>query len=162
MKKHLGRRTALFSLAFLAVFASQSSAIELPSIQAERESAITWGMRDIAILQAGEGDMQSAKQTLSQIRQMPFGLSAADLKSPGWARRDAFGSLYFFACDRPADHMPGKAPEGLPANYLDADPAHGPVVDFVDDSDGHGVRVTSRRYADGYAVIETPTTVENR
>ena len=47
-------------------------------------------------------------------------------------------------------------PADLPANYLDADQRHGAVVDFTDERDGYGTRVTSRKYADGYVVIETP------
>ena len=52
-------------------------------------------------------------------------------------------------------------PQGLPANYLAADPHHGAVVDFRDEYDSYGTRVTSRRYADGYSVIETPHAAKN-
>ncbi len=50
-----------------------------------------------------------------------------------------------------------KLPADLPANYLAADPVHGGVVDFCDDRDRHGTRVTLRKYADGFAIIETPS-----
>jgi hypothetical protein len=52
-------------------------------------------------------------------------------------------------------------PRGLPANYLAADSRHGAVVDFQDEYDSYGTRVTARRYADGYVVIETPHSVKN-
>ncbi len=51
---------------------------------------------------------------------------------------------------------PFKTAADLPADYLAADPTHGAVVDFCDDRDSHGTRVTLRKYADGFAVIETP------
>jgi hypothetical protein len=59
-------------------------------------------------------------------------------------------------CDRPGDHVPATCPPGLRPDYLDPDPHHGAVVDFCDDHDSRGTRVTSRKYADGYVVIETP------
>ena len=54
------------------------------------------------------------------------------------------------------DRAASQAPPGLPPEYLAADARHGAVVDFVDEYDSHGTRVTSRTYADGYVVIETP------
>lgn len=177
-------RTWLLIAGFSFLGLASAFAVETaPEVRAEREAAITWGMEEIAIRQAEDGDMQGAKQTLNQIREsgpktpanvsavwfndgrpsyqvMPASFAAsctaADLKSPGWAKRDSSGTLYLLAHDRTPDQVPPQVPEGLPANYLDADPAHGAVVDFVDDSDSRGVRVTSRRYADGYSVIETP------
>ena len=56
----------------------------------------------------------------------------------------------------PPDHVPAAVPAGLPANYLAADPRHGAVIDFTDERDSGGTRMTSRKYADGYVVIETP------
>jgi hypothetical protein len=170
----------LFAMAVLPIGVARG---QNPTI-AERETAKTWGMRDIAILQAEMGDFQGAKNTLSQIdengpkrparvtavwpnngRPVYRELSAEDAfpaidqKSPGWGKRDANGTLYFLACDRAPDSVPTSVPAGLPANYLDADPNHGMVVDFTDECDSHGTRVTARRYADGYAIIETPKSV---
>ncbi len=75
--------------------------------------------------------------------------------SPGWGGRDSRGNQYFLARDRAPDRVLLRAPADLPSDYLAADPQHGPVVDFVDDYDRHGTRITSRRYADGHAVIES-------
>jgi hypothetical protein len=75
-------------------------------------------------------------------------------QTPGWGGRDEQGNRYFLRCDRTPDHVPDKAPDGLPAEYLKDDPQHGPVVDFTDDVDG-GVHLTSRKYADGHVKIES-------
>ena len=40
--------------------------------------------------------------------------------------------------------------------YVGVDARRGAVVAFTDEYDAHGTRVTSRRYADGSVVIETP------
>jgi hypothetical protein len=76
-------------------------------------------------------------------------------QSPGWGGRDSQGNQYFLTCDRAPDHVPSSVPSGLPSDYLARDPRHGAVVDFTDDNDGQGIHLTSRRYADGYVLIET-------
>jgi hypothetical protein len=152
----------------------------------DRQWAQTWAMHRIAVIQAAEGDAQAAKRTVSQIDEFgaPGDINvtavwfvqgqpvyqavpacygdcraaaeSAATASPGWAARDAHAVQYFWAQDRGTDRVPTQVPPGLPTNYLDPDPRHGAVVDFVDEVDVHGTRVTSRAYADGYAVIETP------
>ena len=155
-------------------------------VWANRESAQTAAMHDIAVIQASIGDFQGAKRTVSQIgeegekmpaqvtvvsfcngqpicctswascgRQSPMAGAPARL-TPGWGAVDAHGTQYFLALDRAADRPPAKLPADLPASYLNPDPRHGPVVDFTDERDAYGTRVTSRKYADGYVVIETP------
>jgi hypothetical protein len=139
----------------------------------DREAAMTWAMHDIAVIQAAGGDVQGAKRTVSQIDEdgppgpaevtvVSFcnGLPIYDhlpgsIGGSGCARRESWRII---ACDRIADHVPLEVPPGLPSNYLAPDRRHGAVVDFVDDYDSHGTRLTSRRYADGYVVIETPHT----
>jgi hypothetical protein len=133
-----------------------------------RDFAKTWGMHDIAVIQAEHGDPQGAKRTLSQI-------------GDGGEKNPAEVTGVWFCCGRPVyDHpparslgswqyepllvarpgmaarVPAKAPPGLPSNYLAPDPRRGVVVDFVDERDSRGTRVTSRRYADGSVMIETP------
>jgi hypothetical protein len=90
------------------------------------------------------------------IRQTISDVIRGDRKSPGWGGRDAWGTQYFLAVDRPANCVPAQTPAGLPAGYLDADPRHGALIDFTDERDSRGTRVTSRKYADGYVMIETP------
>jgi hypothetical protein len=155
-------------------------------VWADREAAKTWGMHRIAVIQAEAGDVQGAKRTISQIsEEAPTGAanvtvvsfwngqpiyecmstgsgcpSAAanspSLENPGWGGRDSHGTQHFLARDRAADRVPSKVSSDLPSNYLDPDPRHGAIVDFTDGCDSHGTRVTLRKYADGYAVIETP------
>jgi hypothetical protein len=147
-------------------------------IVAEQQSAKTWGMHRIAVIQAADGDVLGAKRTLSQIDDNgPKGPSQVTVvsfcnglpvyktfddveqtmeKSPGWGGYDVLGTQFFLAADRPIDQIPAELPAGLPKGYLDADPNHGPLVDFTDECDSHGTRVTSRTYADGYTMIETP------
>jgi hypothetical protein len=152
-------------------------------VWANREMAKTAAMHDIAVIQAQAGDFQGAKVTVSQIDddgpkrtadvtivqfcngQPIYSCPAPGIgcvpptaapATPGWGGRDPRGTQYFLTLDRAADHVPTKRPPDLPAGYLDPDPRHGPVVDFTDQRDSNGTRVTARRYADGYAVIETP------
>jgi hypothetical protein len=143
-------------------------------------------MHAIAVIQAEAGDDLAAKRTVSQIGEEneevasdvivvwcvdgqaiydhpPGGCRcpAPALPSPGsyrsgWGGRDSQGNQCFLNRDRADDHVPSKCPPDLRPDYLDPDPHHGALVDFSDDHDSHGTRVTSRKYADGYAVIETP------
>jgi hypothetical protein len=123
-------------------------------VQQGRDFAKTWGMHQIAVIQAGDGDYQAAKRTLSQIGDDGEKIPA-----------DVTGVWF---CNGLAiyDHPPGRwlgpwplaglSPPGLPPNYLAPDPRRGAVVKFIDERDSRGTRVTSRTYANGSIVIETP------
>jgi hypothetical protein len=131
-----------------------------------REMAATCAMHQIAVIQAAHGDVQGAKRTVSQITDE--GERAASIVTvvrcingqPVYycppAGCSCLAPAAFLSWDRRPDRVPARVPLDLPSNYLDPDPRHGPVVDFSDDHDYRGTRVTSRTYADGYAVIETP------
>ena len=130
-----------------------------------REAARTWAMHRIAVIQAAAGDVQGAKRTASQIGrrwdQGPTKVTGVWFRcgQPVYDRPPYFAPAYWqcLACKKPAARgVPAQVPPGLRANYLDPDPRHGAVVDFTDEYDSHGTRVTSRKYADGYVVIETP------
>jgi hypothetical protein len=133
-----------------------------------RELAKTWGMYDIAVIQAKHRDIQGAKHTLSQI-------------GDDREKAPADVTAVWFCCGRPVyDHppappyrtwqyeplfanghqainrTPAKNLPALPPDYLAADPRHGAIVEFTDETDSSGTRITSRRYADGSVVIETP------
>jgi hypothetical protein len=51
---------------------------------------------------------------------------------------------------------PSRPSPELPAEYFAPHPRHGELVDFAEQYDSHGTRVTSRKYADGHFIIETP------
>jgi hypothetical protein len=137
-----------------------------------REFAETWAMHDIAVIQAERGDIQGAKHTASQITEenlenkAPSDVTVVSFREgcicsreyPGTERRLASRQYEVFSFDRgpAADSVPSKSPPGLPQNYLAPDPRRGPVVDFFDSRDSQGKRITSRKYADGSIVIETP------
>lgn len=136
-----------------------------------RQWAKTWAMHQIAVIQAAAGDVQGAKRTVSQISEEgekgPSDVTAVWFCN-GQPIYDHPPALFgcagcnhrvvpvFVGGDRAANPVPNQVPPGLSANYLDSDPRHGAVVEFADERDTHGTRVTSRTYADGYAVIETP------
>jgi hypothetical protein len=163
-----------------------SAAQEGDWIRQNREMAQTSAMYQIAVIQAEAGDYQGAKVTVSQIGddgekapaqvtvvsfcngqafycpmpaagcgRAPMAVASAAF-TPGWGGRDSNGTQYFLAVDRPADRVPSRLSPDLPSNYLAVHPRHGAVVDFSDERDANGTRVTSRRYADGHVVIETP------
>ena len=127
------------------------------------------------MIQAAGGDVQGAKNTVAQINDPAMcpgpggGHERMVLQRRGDVRPSARppagyvspGSRYYLTRDRSPDHVPAQVPQGLPANYLAADPRHGAVVDFIDETDSYGTRVTARRYADGYVVIETPHAAKN-
>ena len=136
-----------------------------------REWARTWAMHRIAVIQAAAGDVQGAKRTVTQIdedgEKGPSDVTAVWFcqgqpvydhppAPAGCAGCNHRVVPAFFGGDWVADRVPSQVPPGLPANYLDGDPRHGAVVEFADERDSQGTRVTSRTYADGYAVIETP------
>jgi len=133
-----------------------------------RDFAKTWGMHDIAVIQAEQHDAQGAKRTLSQIgddgEKNPAEVTAVWFccgrpiydHPPGQSVRSWQYEASCFAGYRTADRIGLKAQPDLPSDYLAPHPRHGAVVDFVDERDNRGTRVTSRRYADGAVVIETP------
>ena len=155
-------------------------------VRANQEAAKAYAMQAIAVTQAEAGHDLAAKKTVSQIGDENYGgpsdvvavcccegqifydhlpgsfsLSLPPLPPlasyrSGWGGRDSQGNQYFLNRDRADDHVPSRCPPGLRPNYLDPDPRHGLVVDFSDEHDSRGTRITSRRYADGYVVIETP------
>jgi hypothetical protein len=136
-----------------------------------REWAKTWAMHRIAVIQAAAGDVQGAKRTVSQIdedgEKGPSDVTGVWFCNgqplydhppvpAGCAGCNHRAVPVVFGGDRAAERVPAQVPPGLPANYLDGDSRHGAVVEFADERDSHGIRITSRTYADGYAVIETP------
>jgi hypothetical protein len=139
----------------------------------DRQVARTWAMHRIAVIQAAEGDVNGALNTIAQINDPEVVRNSGDVTvvcfcngiplydhlpaPPEWKLFDQPDTVIFDG-RRTADHVPAAAPQGLPRNYLAADPRHGAVVNFSDEYDSRGRRVTSRRYADGYTVIETPRT----
>lgn len=136
-----------------------------------REWAKTWAMHKIAVIQAAAGDVLGAKRTVSQIGDEGEG-RASDVTAVWFCNgQPIYDHPPVSACggncstrtvwqslnrERSADRVPSQVPPGLPSNYFAPDPRHGTLVDFADESDSRGTRVTARRYADGYAVIETP------
>jgi len=164
--------TILLSLLALLANGDVPSASSRDCARAERESAETWAMHIISVIQAEAGDIQGAKKTASQITEEDVGKKAPSEVTVVWVCNGCPiydhlpGSMRYLASrqyevfsfnsPRTANPVPSKSPPGLPPNYLAADPRHGAVVDFDDSRDIHGKRVTSRRYADGSVVIETP------
>jgi hypothetical protein len=170
--KSISMNAILFSLlAFLSngdvpAVSSQDRVLE------EQKSAETWAMHIISVIQAEAGDIQGAKRTASQITEDDLGKKApSDVTvvsfcngCPIYSRRTETDprlasiqyEVFSYDPDRTSDSVPVKVPAGLPSNYLEKDPQHGEVIDFVDSRDINGKRVTSRRYADGSVVIETP------
>jgi hypothetical protein len=144
-------------------------------IREQRELAETSALYAIAVIQAEQGDIQGAKRTASQINEGEFAHTRPSEVTVVWfcegcpiydhppgtmrqlpfrERDEAFREGSFPEVIPPGE----KSPSGLPANYLKPDPIHGKVVDFVDSRDRQGKRITSRKYADGSIVIETPQT----
>jgi hypothetical protein len=133
-----------------------------------RDFAKTWGMHDIALIQAEQNDVQGAKRTLSQIgddcEKIPADVTAVWFccgrtfydHPPARSLRLSQYEPTYLTPPQTVDHATLKTPPDLPSNYLAPDSRHGAVVEFVDEHDSHGTRVTSRRYADGAVVIETP------
>ena len=121
-------------------------------------------MNRIAIVQAAQGDIQGAKRTAAQIGRPydpgPIAVTGVWFRcgQPVYYRPACLAATNWRRIESPkkaAAAVPAKTPAGLPANYLAADPLHGPVVAFTDERDSHGTRVTTRTYADGHVVIET-------
>jgi hypothetical protein len=141
-------------------------------IRVDRAVARSWGLHQIALIQAAQGDITGALNTIASIDDADVVHGAGEVTSMGFCtgmplydrslapgNRSVFsgpGSQVFSGRSRVPDHVPATVPPGLPANYLAADPRHGALVNFSDERDSYGTRVTSRRYADGYIVIDTP------
>jgi len=137
-----------------------------------RDAVRAWALHLIAAMQAARGDIDDAKNTVAQINDPDVVRGEGDVTGvcfcdgqplydhppapAGWSLSDLRRSQVFPNRDRSPDRVPAAAPKGLPANYLAADPRHGALLSFTDEYDSYGTRVTSRRYADGYTVIETP------
>ncbi len=179
------RRSSVLAAVLLLMLLSVSTARAEDWVRGQRETAKVQAMYAIAVIQAQNGDDLAAKRTVLQIGEEhdigpsdvvavccfdgqifydhPPGCRCPAPFSPrlgsyrfGWGGFDSQGNQYFLNRDRAGDHVPSKCPPGLRRDYLDPDPHHGPVVDFSDEHDSRGTRITSRKYADGYVVIETP------
>ena len=141
------------------------------TIRAEREAAKSWGLHRIAILQAQAGDFQDAKRTISQIDET--GAPGSSDVTAVWFNNGEIvydhlpASIVLDRISQPElprlirvkqipASVPAEVPAGLPADYLAPDPQHGDLLAFTDECDSRGTRVTSRTYADGLTVIETP------
>jgi hypothetical protein len=141
-------------------------------IRVDRAVARSWGLHQIAVIQAAQGDVNGALNTIAQINDPEVVRGAGDVTGvcfcngiplydhppapPDWALFDRPGTQVFGDYGRAPDRVPATPPQGLPANYFAANSRHGAVVSFSDEYDSRGTRVTSRRYADGHIVIETP------
>ena len=135
-----------------------------------RDAVRAWTLHRIAVIQAAHGDVTDAKNTVAEIDEPDRVRGAGDatgvclcngqlveLSLPsGWSQADLLASQVFLKGHRAQNRVPSSPPRGLPANYFAADPRHGAIVNFVDERDSYGTRVVTRRYADGYTVIETP------
>jgi len=142
-----------------------------------RDAVRAWTLHLLAVIQAARGDVDDAKNTVAQINDPEVVRGAGDVTGvcfcngqplydhpplpAGWSLSDLRRSRVFLNRGQSPDRVPTAAPHGLPANYLAADPRHGAVVNFTDEHDSYGTRVTSRRYADGYTLIETPRADKN-
>jgi hypothetical protein len=162
------RRPCLAAVALLLAMLSAGTARSQDWVRGERQAARTSALHNIAMIQASNGDVQGAKETVRQMVDGPQpGSSEVTVvwfcngqpiydHPPKSAGSNVVAWEGFLNHDRAADPVPVVVPPGLPANYLAADPRHGAVVEFSDEYDSRGTRVTSRKYADGSVVIETP------
>jgi hypothetical protein len=134
-----------------------------------QEAARSWAMHRIAVIQAEAGHFQAAKRTVSQIgdycEKGPSevtvvwfcdGMPVYDHPPASTHQAFPWQTLRSASDYRVESSVPSDVPAGLPANYLAPDSRHGVVTDFSDERDAQGTRVTSRTYADGHVVIETP------
>jgi len=167
----LSNATKLFAVVLTFATFSGSILRADDAVRMERESAKAWAMHRIAVLQAAAGEFQDAKRTVSQIDDTipttPADVTAVrfnngeiiycPLPVPVTANRETWQeSPRLIRVAQVRTRIPAKVPEGLPSDYLAADPEHGILVAFTDECDSQGTRVTSRTYADGLTVIETP------
>jgi hypothetical protein len=177
MPSIVSRASVLLCLVIAAalVLPATASADDAASRQFMREGRDTvraWTLQQIAAIQAAGGDFVAAQNTVARINDRDGNPGEADVTGvcfcngvplydhpplpSGWSRSDLRASQVFLADNRASDRIPAAVPQGLPPNYLATDPRHGQLVNFSDECDSYGTRVTSRRYADGYVVIDTP------
>ena len=159
----------------MAVVLSADAVWAQDFVRYDQQAARSWTLHRIAVIQADRGDVVGAKNTVAEITEPQGNPGPSEVTSvwfcngmvmydhpPASARRPCDGGAAWpIYRDRSPNRVPAQVPQGLPANYLAADPHHGAVVDFRDEYDSYGTRVTSRRYADGYSVIETPQAAKN-
>lgn len=144
-------------------------------LRIDRGVARSWTLHKIALIQAAAGDIVGAKNTVADIDAPDFVRGEGDVTAvsshngqpfydhpPASNQSERCQHMILLNPVRTPDHVPAAVPQGLPTNYLAADPHHGVLVNFADEYDCNGTRVTSRRYADGYIVIETPRAEKTR
>jgi hypothetical protein len=168
-----GRGFCRFSLVVSLLAAGVLSAGEVWAqdfVRYDQQAARSWTLHRIAVIQARYGDVTGAKNTVAQIIESQCPPGPSEVTSvwfcngmvmydhpPAFARQAySVYPVQPIYRDLSPRSLPVETPQGLPANYLAADPRHGAIVDFRDEYDSSGTRVTARRYADGYVVIETP------
>jgi hypothetical protein len=171
LSQSLGLRRLLLGASVLMASVLLADAVWAQGfIPYDQQVARSWTLHRIAVIQAKSGDVVGAKNTVAEITESQCAPGPSEVTSvwfcngmvmydhpPAFARRpyNAY-PVYPIYRDLSPARVPAEVPQGLPANYLAADPRHGAIVDFTDARDSYGTRVTSRRYADGYVVIETP------
>lgn len=144
-------------------------------LRTDRGVARNWALHQIAVIQAAGGDINGAQNTAALIGAADIIPGKGDVtgvsfcngqpiydRPPTPNQSECRERWIVLNSDRPPDHVPPTVPQGLPASYFAADPHHGALVNFTDEQDCHGTRVTSRRYANGSIVIETPRVEKNR
>lgn len=162
------RRFSLVASVLMAGVLSTGVAWAQDFLRYDQQAARNWTLHRIAAIQAAQGDVVGAKNTVAQIIESQCPPGPSDVTSvwfcngmamydhpPAFGRQAYGGPVPIYRNLSPRS-VPAATPQGLPADYLAADPRHGAVVDFQDEYDSYGTRVTSRRYADGYSIIETP------
>ena len=171
---HGFRRFLLAASVLMMAVLAANAVLAQDFVRYDQQAARSWTLHRIAVIQAANGDVVAAKNTVAEITESQCPPGPSEVTSvcfcngmvmydhpPAFARQAGSGyvapPIYR---DRSPRLVPAEVPQGLPANYLAADPRHGAVVDFKDEYDSSGSRVTARRYADGYVVIETPHTVK--
>lgn len=134
------------------------------------ESAYGWSLPVLRVIESATGFVQQVNQTLvlanenvkqnqrveDQEKTVPVAEpSALPLCEPGVIVVD-WGDILYSYRDHDGHCVPAEVPKGLPANYLAPHPKYGALIDFLDEYDSFGTRVTSRTYANGHVIIETP------
>ncbi len=173
LTRGLDFRRCFLAVSFLtAVVLLADAAWAQDFVRYDQQVARSWTLHRIAVIQADRGDVVGAKNTVAEITELQCNPGPSEVTSvwfcngmvmydhpPAFARRPC--EVRPIYRDLSPARVPAEVPQGLPANYLAADPHHGAVVDFRDEYDSYGTRATYRRYADGYAVIETPRSAKS-